>query len=151
MIERPDRHIREFARAGADDITAHVEATPRICTTPWPRSATPAAPQEPRSTLGTLPTASPRSPETLDLALCMSVNPGWGAQELIPASLPKLTRMRAALPDYVALEVDGGVHAATAGSCAQAGANLLVTGSAIFGAKDPAAAYAEIALAAGFD
>ena len=52
--------------------------------------------------------------ESLDLALCMSVNPGWGAQQLIPASIGKLQRMRAALPAHVALEVDGGVHQDTA-------------------------------------
>ena len=75
----------------------------------------------------------------------MSVNPGWGGQEFIPNSLVKLQRMRAALPEEVALEVDGGVHEATARACVQAGANLLVTGSGVFGADDPAAAYAAIA------
>jgi ribulose-phosphate 3-epimerase len=75
------------------------------------------------------------------------VNPGWGGQEFIPASLGKLARMRAALPDHVTLEVDGGVHDATARSVAEAGANWLVTGSAVFGADDPGAAYAEIVAA----
>jgi ribulose-phosphate 3-epimerase len=79
----------------------------------------------------------------------MSVNPGWGSQELIPASLDKLARLRAALPAHVGLEVDGGVHEETAGACAQAGANLFVTGSAVFGSADPAAAYAAIAVATG--
>ncbi len=86
--------------------------------------------------------------ESLDLALCMSVNPGWGGQEFIPHSLAKLERMRRALPDRVALEVDGGVHEGTAGPAVQAGANLLVTGSGVFGADDPAAAYAAIVDAA---
>ena len=86
--------------------------------------------------------------DSLDLALCMSVNPGWGAQKLIPASIAKLERMRAALPEWVALEVDGGVHAETVGSVVSAGANLLVTGSAVFSADDPAAAYQEIVQAA---
>ncbi len=85
----------------------------------------------------------------LDMALCMSVNPGWGAQEFIPNSLPKLERMRAALPASVALEVDGGIHEATAEPVVRAGANVLVTGSAVFGSDDPAAAYAAIAAAAG--
>ena len=87
----------------------------------------------------------------LDLALCMSVNPGWSAQEFIPASLDKLARMRAAMPAQVALEVDGGVHLDTAGPCVRAGANLLVTGSAVFGSRDPAAAYTAIAAVAGAD
>jgi ribulose-phosphate 3-epimerase len=79
----------------------------------------------------------------------MTVNPGWGNQELIPATLSKLERMRRALPEQTALECDGGVHRDTAGSCAKAGAGVLVTGSAVFGSADPAAAYAEIVEAAG--
>jgi ribulose-phosphate 3-epimerase len=77
----------------------------------------------------------------LDLALCMSVNPGWGGQEFIEASLPKLERLRAMLPDSVALEVDGGVHEQTVGPCARAGANLFVAGSAVFRSDDPAGAF----------
>ena len=79
----------------------------------------------------------------------MSVNPGWGNQQFIPWSLDKMARMRRALPDHVALEVDGGVHEGTARSCVEAGANLLVTGSAVFGTDDPAAAYTAIAVATG--
>lgn len=86
--------------------------------------------------------------ETLDLAPCMSVNPGWGAQHFIPASLDKLARMRFGLPDHVALEVDGGIHENTAGAtCVKAGAKLLV-GSGVFGPDDPAAAYLAIVPAA---
>jgi ribulose-phosphate 3-epimerase len=79
----------------------------------------------------------------------MSVNPGWGGQQFIPGSLDKLQRMRAALPDHVTVEVDGGVHDATAKPVAEAGANWLVTGSAVFGSEDPAAAYAAIVSASG--
>jgi ribulose-phosphate 3-epimerase len=149
MVERPERHVSEIARAGADSITIHVEATPHL-------HYTLAAIRDAGCTAGAA--VCPGTPAdslaevahvTLDLALCMSVDPGWGAQPLIPASLPKLARMRAALPAEVALEVDGGVHRDTAGPCAQAGANLLVTGSAVFGSEDPAAAYAAIAAAAG--
>jgi ribulose-phosphate 3-epimerase len=78
----------------------------------------------------------------------MSVNPGWSAQRFIPASLAKLARMRAALPSHVALEVDGGIHQDTAGPAARAGANLLVTGSAIFDSPDPAEAYRQLVEAA---
>ncbi len=148
MIEHPERQVAEFARAGADNITIQVEATPHLH---YALSAI----REAGCTAGAA--LSPGTPaeslhevaeESLDLALCMSVNPGWGAQKLIPASLGKLQRMRAALPEWVALEVDGGVHAETAGSVVTAGANLLVTGSAVFGADDPAAAYEEIVQAA---
>ncbi len=85
----------------------------------------------------------------LDLALCMSVNPGWGGQPFIPASLDKLARLRELLPNGTPIEVDGGVDRTTAGACAEQGARLLVAGSAIFGAAEPAEAYAAIAAAAG--
>jgi ribulose-phosphate 3-epimerase len=149
MIERPERYVRDIARAGADSITIHVEATPHVhYTLTTIREAGCAAgaaitPATPVASLGEV------AHETLDLALCMSVNPGWGGQEFIPWSLDKLARMRAALPDHVALEVDGGVHEGTARPCVEAGANLLVTGSAVFGSPDPAAAYAAMAAAAG--
>jgi ribulose-phosphate 3-epimerase len=148
MIERPERQVEEIARAGADNITIHVEATPHVH---YALQAIRAAgcsagaavcPATPASALDEV------SGDMLDLALCMSVNPGWGAQELIPASLPKLARMRAALPDSVALEVDGGVHRDTADDVAKAGANVLVAGSAVFKSADPAATYAEIVAAA---
>ncbi|MGH2859359.1 MAG: ribulose-phosphate 3-epimerase, partial [Solirubrobacteraceae bacterium] len=66
-----------------------------------------------------------------------------------PASLQKLVRMRAQLPDGVAIEVDGGIHEQTTAAAVEAGANLLVTGSAVFGSDDPAAAYLRIAQRAG--
>jgi ribulose-phosphate 3-epimerase len=149
MIERPERYVGDIASAGADSITVHVEATPHLhytlnairelgCTAS--AAINPGTPAESLSEI---------SHELLDMALCMSVNPGWGNQRFIPWSLDKLARMRTALPDHVALEVDGGVHEGTAERCVQAGANLLVTGSAVFGSSDPAAAYTAIAAAAG--
>jgi ribulose-phosphate 3-epimerase len=149
MIERPERQVKEFASAGADNITIHFEATPHVhYTLDQIRQAGCSAgaaicPATPADALAEV------AEETLDMALCMSVNPGWGAQKFIPASLDKLRRMRAALPDHVALEVDGGVHENTAGDCVKAGANVLVTGSAVFGSADPAGAYRAIAEAAG--
>ena len=149
MIERPERYVGDIARAGADSITIHVEATPHLhytlnaireagCT-----ASAAINPGTPARSLDEI------SQELLDMALCMSVNPGWGNQQFIPWSLDKLARLRRALPDHVALGVDGGVHEATAGPCVEAGANLLVTGSAVFGSADPAAAYAAIAASAG--
>jgi ribulose-phosphate 3-epimerase len=78
----------------------------------------------------------------------MSVNPGWGGQRFIPATIDKLDRMRRALPHEVGLEVDGGLNVDTAGPSTQAGANLLVTGSAVFGSADPAATYLSMVEAA---
>ena len=149
MVERPERVVGDIAKAGADNITIHVEATPHVhFTLDEIRKAgcsagaalTPSTPLEALHDVAA---------ETLDLALCMSVNPGWGAQKFIPHSLSKLERMRHALSESVALEVDGGVHDETAGPVVQAGANLLVTGSAVFGSDDPAGAYLRIVAAAG--
>jgi ribulose-phosphate 3-epimerase len=149
MIERPERYVPDIARAGADSITVHVEATPHVhyaLQAIREAGCTAGAAITPSTPAGSLDEVAH---ELLDLALCMSVNPGWGAQKFIPFSLDKLSRMRRALPDHVVLEVDGGVHEVTAGPCVEAGANLLVTGSAVFGSSDPAAAYAAIAAAAG--
>jgi ribulose-phosphate 3-epimerase len=149
MIERPERQVDEFARAGADNITLHFEATPHVhytlarireagCT-----AGAAICPSTPAQVLDEV------AGDALDVALCMSVNPGWGGQSFIPASLGKLERMRSALPDHVALEVDGGVHEQTAGPVAGAGANLLVAGSAVFESGDPGAAYTALVRASG--
>ena len=71
-------------------------------------------------------------------------NPGWGGQPFIPAALAKMSELRDMLPEHVALEVDGGVSLDTAAKCVRAGANLLVAGSAIFGAPDPAEMYTRL-------
>jgi ribulose-phosphate 3-epimerase len=149
MVERPERHTGEIARAGADGITIHAEATPHLhyalqairdagCTAG--AAINPATPVDSLAEVG---------PAALDLALCMSVNPGWGGQSFIPQSASKLERLRAMLPAGVALEVDGGVHDETIGTCVRSGANLLVTGSAVFGSADPAASYRRLAQVAG--
>jgi len=144
MIERPERHVDDFCRAGADSITVHFEATPHVhYALMRVREAGCAAgvaicPATPADALREL------AGDAIDLALCMSVNPGWANQSLIPASYDKLARLRAALPEQVALEVDGGVHEGTARACVQAGANLLVAGSGVFGSDDPAAAFVRL-------
>jgi ribulose-phosphate 3-epimerase len=87
----------------------------------------------------------------LDIALCMSVNPGWGGQRFIEHSLDKVTRSRAILPREVAVEVDGGIDPMTASRCREAGASVFVAGSAIFDSDDPGAAYRAIARAVDAD
>jgi ribulose-phosphate 3-epimerase len=146
MVERPERHISDFAKAGADHITIHAEATSHVhyalqtvralgCTAGLALCpATPVA-------------AASEVLADLDLLLCMTVNPGWGGQAFLPASLGKLERLRGLLGPGVALEVDGGIDASTAGPCAAAGATAFVAGTALFGAPDPAAAFREIAAA----
>jgi ribulose-phosphate 3-epimerase len=143
MIERPEHQVAEFAKAGADSITVHVEATPHL-------HYTIGAIHEGGCAAGV--TLCPATPvlalseitDDVELVLCMSVNPGWSGQPFIPASLAKLSELRELFPDEVALEVDGGVSLKTAGDCVNAGANLLVAGSAIFGAPDPAEMYAKL-------
>jgi ribulose-phosphate 3-epimerase len=146
MIEEPERHIAAFAEAGADSITFHEEATPHA-------NRTLHAIRE----LGCLagialnPGTAAESLSELrglaDIVLCMTVNPGWGGQAFIDGSPEKVRRL-ATIAGGATIEVDGGIDAATAGSVAQAGASLFVAGSAVFGAPDPASAYAEIATAA---
>jgi ribulose-phosphate 3-epimerase len=147
MVEHPADHVDEFARAGADCITAHFEADPHI-----------------HRTLGHIrdagclagvavnpgtPAAAVRELDaSADLVLCMSVNPGWGGQSFIGASSDKVRRIREAVPTPV-IEMDGGIDADTVGSVAEAGAALFVAGSAVFGAADPGEAFQRIAAAAG--
>jgi ribulose-phosphate 3-epimerase len=147
MIEQPERQIEAFAEAGADSITFHVEATAHA-------NRTLSAIRE----LGCLAgiALNPGTPVEAvaelrglaDIVLCMTVNPGWGGQAFIPGSPDKVSRL-SPLVGGARIEVDGGIEASTAGSVSAAGASLFVAGSAVFGAEDPAAAYAEIARAAG--
>lgn len=147
MIAEPDRHIEAFAKAGADSITFHAEATPHA-------NRTLAAIRELGCCAGVA--INPGTPVEAvselrglaDLVLCMTVNPGWGGQAFIETSPDKVARLKPLVGD-ARIEVDGGVDTGTAGSVAQAGASLFVAGSAVFGAPDPAAAYTAIATAAG--
>jgi ribulose-phosphate 3-epimerase len=146
MIEHPERQVEEFAKAGADGITIHAEATPHI-------EYTLSAIREAGCKAGLV--VCPGTPPDyyaevdVDLALIMTVNPGWGGQAFIPSQLDKIRRVREMLGDGVPIEVDGGVNAETARECAEAGATWFVAGSAIFGSDDPAATFREIAKAAG--
>ncbi|HTA34044.1 MAG TPA: ribulose-phosphate 3-epimerase [Solirubrobacteraceae bacterium] len=144
MIERPERHAEEFVKAGADSITFHAEATPHVAyTAGLIREA--GAGVGLAINPGTPVEALAEVTEAIDLALCMTVNPGWGGQPFIAHSLEKLPRVRALVGAEVAVEVDGGIDPYTAPSCRQAGASVFVAGSAIFSAADPGDAYRAIA------
>jgi len=147
MIERPERQVADFAAAGADSITFHVEATPHAARTAHlirEHGATAGVAINP----GTPVEALIDLVDAIDLVLCMTVNPGWGGQPFIEHSIDKLGRLGALLSGRAAVEVDGGIDTETAPTCRAAGANLFVAGSAIFAAADPAAAFAAIAAAA---
>ena len=148
MVERPERQVEQFASAGADSITIQVEATPNVdyvvrmvhalgCLAGV--AINPGTPVE----------AVAELTGEVDFVLCMTVNPGWGGQPFIVRSPGKVRRLREVLGPDVPIQVDGGIAAGTIASVSQAGATLFVAGSAIFHADDPAAAYAEIAAAAG--
>lgn len=150
MIENPEKYIQDFARAGADLITVHAEATVHLHSLLQKIKAAgcragvalnPATPLDILDYVLELP----------DLVLVMTVNPGFGGQEFIPAVVPKISRLKEkllAVRSHALIQVDGGINVQTAAIVARAGADVLVAGSAIFGAVDPAAAIAEIRRAA---
>ncbi len=144
MIERPERHVADFVQAGADSITFHAEATPHVAYTAdliRQGGAGVGVAINPATPVGALAEVV----ELLDMALCMTVNPGWGGQPFIAHSPQKIERVRAIVGVGVAVEVDGGIDPATAPRCRQAGASVFVAGSAIFSSSDPGEAYSTIA------
>ncbi|HET7428128.1 MAG TPA: ribulose-phosphate 3-epimerase [Gaiellales bacterium] len=147
MIEQPERHIAQFAAAGADSITVHVETCPHLHSTLHAirdlgcRAGVTLNPATPVPAIA-------EAARYADVLLCMSVNPGFGGQAFIPATLDRLPAMRAladARSDSVQVEVDGGVHTGTIVDVHRAGANIMVAGSAIFSSPSPADAYRELA------
>jgi len=138
MIERPERYISDFVKAGADIITVHVEASPHL-------KSTIRAIKELGARAGvSLNPATPLSAADefihhVDLVLIMSVNPGFGGQPFIPETLPRIEMMRKMLDNRkpgIELEVDGGINAENAPEIVGAGANVLVAGNSIFRAED---------------
>jgi ribulose-phosphate 3-epimerase len=144
MIERPERHVADFASAGADVITIHAEATPHVH---YALKAIREAGA--RAGLAINPGTSVEAFRPLvgylDLALVMTVNPGWGGQKFIPTSPERVLHTREIVGDGVAVEVDGGIDVHTAPLVP--GASVFVAGSAVFGAPDPGEAVRAIAAA----
>jgi ribulose-phosphate 3-epimerase len=150
MIEHPDRWAPQYAEAGAGSVTIHAEAakapirTLREIRSLGARAGlalSPATPVEPyEDLLG-----------ELDMLLLMTVEPGFGGQKFLDVVLPKIRRARALVQRHggaVWIQVDGGVDAETIGRCAEAGADVFVAGSAVYGAADPVAAIDELRAAA---
>jgi ribulose-phosphate 3-epimerase len=152
MMVEPERYISDFAAAGADSISVHVEASPHLQRTLHAIRAL-------GKRAGVV--LNPHTPEDairyvlddVDLVLVMSVNPGFGGQSFLPLALPKLRALRTMIDQSgraIELEVDGGISPETARAVVEAGASVLVAGNAIFGQRDRAAAIREIrASAAG--
>ena len=148
MIDRPIRYVEQFCKAGADYLTIHVEAdTPENTLAALEKIASfgvkPAISLNP----GTPVEAVEPYLDKVAMILVMTVEPGFGGQKFMPAAVEKIAAIRAEAQRRglsTDIEVDGGIDAATAPLCAAAGANVLVAGSAVFGAKDPAAAMSAI-------
>ena len=142
MIENPERYIVDFAQAGADIITVHVETCPHLHRTIQSiheHGAKAGVTLNPATPLVTLEEILP----DVELVLIMSVNPGFGGQKFIPSTLQKLREARTLIDQSgldIRLEIDGGVGVANIREIAEAGADTFVAGSAIYGAAD----YAEV-------
>jgi ribulose-phosphate 3-epimerase len=143
MIEHPDRHFGALKNAGADSVTFHLEAV-----------ADPPAVAENAREHG-LRVGLAIKPETpvedaiavvkeFDLVLCMSIDPGYSGQEFMPAALDRLRALRDSLPEGVHLQVDGGITAENIRSVHEAGADLIVSATAIFGTEDLSLAYGRL-------
>ncbi len=138
MIVEPDRHVPAMAKAGADVILVHQEAAThlhRVVQQIKGLGKQAGVVLNPATPLVMLEDILP----DLDMVLLMTVNPGFGGQEFIESMLPKIARLRRRIDTLgldIPIEVDGGVHPATAGRCVAAGATLLVAGSAVFGTPE---------------
>ena len=144
MVDRPGRHFEAVARAGGDSVTFHVEAS---------EGPLDDIVQARSHGLGVGIAVNPETPvedaaaaaEGADLVLCMSIHPGYSGQPFMDEAPERIARLRELLPAGVRLQVDGGINVETIRSAREAGADLLVAGSAIFWQDDPARAYRELA------
>ncbi|KMY29493.1 MULTISPECIES: ribulose-phosphate 3-epimerase [Lysinibacillus] len=150
MIENPDQYIEQFAKAGADYITVHVEACRHLHRTiQLIRSygVKPGVVLNPHTPIESIQHVL----EDIDMVLFMTVNPGFGGQKFIHSVVPKIEALAAIIKERnldIAIEIDGGINAETIIPCAKAGATIFVAGSAIYSKEDRSAALQEI-LAAG--
>ena len=148
MIEDPDRWAPGYAEAGAGSVTFHLEAAhapvrlAREIRRQGARAGVGLKPATPVDAVGDLV-------DEIDMILIMSVEPGFGGQSFLELAVPKIRRARELIGDAdIWLQVDGGVSGSTIERCAEAGADVFVAGSAVFGAADPAASCAALRAAA---
>jgi ribulose-phosphate 3-epimerase len=143
MIQKPEDTLHLYL-CGVQYVSVHVEATShlhRCLETIRESGASAGAAINPATPAASLQAAVPHA----DHVLVMSVNPGWGGQKLIPTTYDKIGQVREVLGGRaLPIEIDGGVHAGNAGRCRAAGADILVSGTGVYGAADPAAAIGEI-------
>jgi ribulose-phosphate 3-epimerase len=143
MVSEPERHFESVRRAGADSVTFHVEVVDDLA-----KAA--AYARELGLAVGvafnpeTEVERAAAAAEGMDLALCMSIHPGLSGQAFMPEALGRIAKLRSLVPDTVFVQVDGGVSADNAAEIREAGADLLVAGSAVFWQDDSAAAYVDL-------
>jgi len=143
MVEQPQRHFEAIADAGGDSVTFHLEAVDDV-------EATAAAARQLGLSVGLA--FNPASPveaaaaasSGVDLVLCMSINPGYSGQKFMPEAISRVERLRALLPDGKHIQVDGGVGRDNVARLREAGADLLVAGTSVFGSDEIDAAYREL-------
>ena len=146
MIVEPARYVESFVEAGAQMVSIHIEADPhahRTLTALRAAGAQAGIAINPATSLSVLEEAI----KFVDFVLVMSVNPGFGGQEFISSSLDKVRRLRKMLDERgskARIEIDGGIDQDNVAEVAGAGAEIIVSGSAIFGAPDPAVALREL-------
>jgi ribulose-phosphate 3-epimerase len=140
MIEEPERQFESIKAAGGDSVTFHVEVAGNPAHT-LARARELGLGAGVAFNPGTTVAAAAGAAEGADLALCMSIHPGLSGQKFMPEALGRIEELRRLLPGDVRVQVDGGIHAENARSVRDAGADLLVAGSAVFWQDDPAAAY----------
>ena len=143
MVENPERHIRQFAEAGADSVTVHYEVCENpasVATLVREHGLEAGLAVSPDTPVGDAAAAA----AGFDIVTCMSVHPGYSGQAFIPESLERVRTLRGLIGEDVHIQVDGGVGPNNARDVVEAGASLLVAASAIFGAEDLARAYAAL-------
>lgn len=144
MTERPERHFAAVSEAGGDSVTVHFEACPDL-----ERTMAEARGHGLAVGIAFNPETSPEevapAARGADLVLCMSIEPGYSGQAFMPEALERIRTLRGLLPAGTHVQVDGGVGAGNVRALREAGADLLVAGTSIFGAPDPGAAYESLA------
>ena len=142
MVDNPDRHIPQIAKAGGDSVTVHAElgGTAGLIALAREHGLGAGVAFNP----GTAVADAARAADGADIVLCMSIWPGYSGQAFMPEALDRVRELRGLLSDDVRIQVDGGVGRENVRALVDAGASLLVAGTSVFGGDDPGAAYREL-------
>ena len=143
MVDNPTKHFPQIAQAGGDSVTFHYEVVDDV-----PATISVARDHGLQVGVAFKPQTDPEDVAkvagTADIVLCMSINPGYSGQKFMPEAIGRIKTLRAALPESIYIQVDGGIDDGNAREVNDAGAALLVAGSAIFARDDPERAYSQL-------